>query len=1002
MNTTQLSGTTAHGYLYCSYDFSKTPEQTACSYHEAKGTAAGFDIAWATAGSYLTADYNASYQASTQTGLAALGAYSSVSIGPGPSPLNWRSFLRLDWRDFGKATVLYGKFTYAATTRYGVVVRFPSNVAVVDPSIVQGTSGYSSSSSVSCTYGSNVSSGDLLVVSLGSTGTVAFSSDSLSLSWSHFSLENTLGPPWDTWSYVYYAKATSGGAETVSFTNNGLTFINCYEISGVLPVVDSHSTGTSTNYQNAPSFSVANYFASTSDFIFASGFQDALNNCVSPDFTAGAGYTMTSVDNCRSSMGALRDEYVSSWVGGATTSSMTSNENSVGSNAGQEISVAFEVPGEVPQPFPSVVQSTGGFSSSSSVSCTYGSNVSSGDLLVVSLGGGGTESFSSDTRSLSWSHYSLENTLGGGSLWSYVYYAQATSGGSETVSFTVTGYGQTFINCYEISGVLPVVDSESTGTSTGYQTPPSFSVSSYSPPSGDFVFASGFQDVLNNCNTAQHDFTAVTGYAYSGIDNCRPSGSGSGTLGDEYVQIWGGGATTSGMTSNENSVGTNWGQEISVAFNQGVAQPFTTTLSGSGSTQTISASGCDASPGTLAGDGTLHYVAATATCIVTLTTPPGYAWQGDGSTANFQTCASGTCPGYSRNYVVTVTQPFNATMQGGGHAQMITMTGCGPNPTSFNGSNRQYNIILDASCSATLSLPSGYTWMGNGTSLNAPNTCVFGLCGTIFHFTYMKSTPLIAGYVTGSLLRENAVQTTVTFKGTPQSDIGTGNDMAVGMMVTGFSKTVGGQDYGFRAEAVLGSNAQYLWAQVIQTCEGHLVNAIPGHCGALPTVKQIYSATYSPSFGASDNVTLEMKWSGGAVYWYFTINGGTNSTFTSYTMPTDANPYFGVGTLQSWGHLAKYFEFGVESVSNLGNTGWKAGVYNPKYYNGSSGWVSVAQANSVMGSNAWLDNGVVWGGQDYTGVSVCYYDNAVCPLPSGYLIFSSAATSVTDGTRLWG
>ena len=75
---------------------------------------------------------------------------------------------------------------------------------------------------------------------------------------------------------------------------------------------------------------------------------------------------------------------------------------------------------------PILVQSASVFSSGPSISCRYASSVTAGDLLIVSLGGLGRESLSSDSLSSSWSDYPLEDTVGSPSpayYWSYVYYA---------------------------------------------------------------------------------------------------------------------------------------------------------------------------------------------------------------------------------------------------------------------------------------------------------------------------------------------------------------------------------------------------------------------------------------------------------------------------------------------------------------------------------------------------------------------------------------------------
>ena len=331
---------------------------------------------------------------------------------------------------------------------------------------------------------------------------------------------------------------------------------------------------------------------------------------------------------------------------------------------------------------PRLVQSAYAFSAGPSISCQFASSVSTGDLLIVSLGGLGTEALSSDSLSLTWSHYSLENTLGypfAVDSWSYVYYAVATVGGPESVSFSVNSYGNTLADCYEFSAVSAAVDAESSGTSTGYLRAPPFSVSSYSPSAGDLVFASGYQTEVHYCYPP--DFTPGAGYAYAGVDNCQGYGEGSssGTLGDEYALSWGGGATTSPMTSNEGpGAESTDGQEISIAFRPATVAVAVSLSPQDGAPGDSATVACQGGGGTYTAGGGTQYFWCTAALAVTVTLAPGggnYQWCFPGecvASVSFTACPSGVCPTQVYAYYEQLQSTFQEALSIGTFAPGLT------------------------------------------------------------------------------------------------------------------------------------------------------------------------------------------------------------------------------------------------------------------------------------------------------------------------------------------
>ena len=391
---------------------------------------------------------------------------------------------------------------------------------------------------------------------------------------------------------------------------------------------------------------------------------------------------------------------------------------------------------------PSIVQYTSSFSSSNSDSCTYSSNVTSGDLLIVTAGAG-TYVTISDRLSLSWSDYSLYNSVQG--MYSWVYFAQVSTGGSETVTFSITYYGAFFMNCYELSGLSTTVDGESTGSGSCYLCAAVATVTSYTPPSGDFVFASALQLGVNNggCGSTPY-WTASSGYTLTPVNNCNGPYSPSGLLGEEYQSSAGGSATTSKITSKLTpGAGTATWWDISIAFVPRVTQPITATLNTAygGSTQTVSVSGCSPSPSTFPGDSSSNNIIMDHSCSYSVTLPSGYQWTTSSSSTS---CSSGTCSSFSATYERSpVNQPITATLSGDASGlsplptPTVTISGCSAYPSSFPGDGSQYYITAEPLCTLNVGSPAGYMWEDGSTSTTV-STCTSGTCYPPSSLTLVK------------------------------------------------------------------------------------------------------------------------------------------------------------------------------------------------------------------------------------------------------------------------
>jgi len=102
----------------------------------------------------------------------------------------------------------------------------------------------------------------------------------------------------------------------------------------------------------------------------------------------------------------------------------------------------------------------------------------------------------------------------------------------------------------------------------------------------------------------------------------------------------------------------------------------------------------------------------------------------------------------------------------------------------------------------------------------------------------------------------------------------------------------------------------YVLAEVDRDCEG--IPILSG-CAINTGITNLLTTPYgpitsSPTMTISDSVMLEMKWSGNTALWYYTINGGANTTFANFTVPSYSHSKFVVGTKQEpYGGNIRYF-----------------------------------------------------------------------------------------------
>jgi len=172
-----------------------------------------------------------------------------------------------------------------------------------------------------------------------------------------------------------------------------------------------------------------------------------------------------------------------------------------------------------------------------------------------------------------------------------------------------------------------------------------------------------------------------------------------------------------------------------------VTQPISATFisANGGSVQTLTVGGgCSPSPGTFAGDGSLHSITISPNCVFTLSVPGGYLIVNGGSSTS---CASGTCSAYTlttyEKSPTPVSQPVTISVpEAGAPAGTYTVNGCSPSPTTgVTGVTTAFTMT--PSCSYTISFSGGsgarYGFITGGSFYAASSsqaTCSAGTCTT--------------------------------------------------------------------------------------------------------------------------------------------------------------------------------------------------------------------------------------------------------------------------------
>jgi hypothetical protein len=176
--------------------------------------------------------------------------------------------------------------------------------------------------------------------------------------------------------------------------------------------------------------------------------------------------------------------------------------------------------------------------------------------------------------------------------------------------------------------------------------------------------------------------------------------------------------------------------------------------------------------------------------------------------------------------------------------------------------------------------------------------------------------------------------------------------------------------------------------------------------------KYTVSKVLSSSVATKDtDVTVFMEWSttsSGAykITWYYTAGSVSHSSYGSYIVPSQVHQSFNTGVYNAYGIVqTKYFQAGVGSKYNIGQSGWSVTIKNPAYATTLTGSYNsyYSPARSIEGDQAWMDASFKWGGAAYTGVWGYDYDCFDPPNNvNGKIRFAYSGATFGSGKFLWG
>lgn len=242
--------------------------------------------------------------------------------------------------------------------------------------------------------------------------------------------------------------------------------------------------------------------------------------------------------------------------------------------------------------------------------------------------------------------------------------------------------------------------------------------------------------------------------------------------------------------------------------------------------------------------------------------------------------------------------------------------------------------------------------------------------------------------------KADALRAIFSFPNTDHSAIPNGQYLKGWVESTVFTN-LNSLDYGYRVGVELNRNEMIVWAEVWKFCEG-----LPGtQCGGT-SAKLLLGIGRVIRASPSDKIEVKMQWdSADVVGFYYRINGGSYVRFAEYRRPPEAQSKFNLGTKWNFNiRMSKYFQFSLESPSNINTGGWNMLIEYPYYLN-SGTWSLVSKARAVHGGSSWLDAVWRWGCDNYIRVNAQYAKNS--NIGKYKIKFFYTTTTLPDNTLLW-
>ncbi|MGI0092429.1 MAG: RHS repeat-associated core domain-containing protein [Nitrososphaerales archaeon] len=257
------------GYLDQNYSFTRLPPKITVHYTQA--ISGPFDIFWLVSGYSYVAPNATSSAIVDSSPLVTLGFHKSVVMSP--TPVISSNYVTLNFTDYGSAEILSGSVSFDAVSYSGTMVIFEQNNATIDPWIVQGSYGGSSSTSVSVSFSGSVTSGDLLIAAItcqstGQGDSISVS-DNRSDSWSI--AEQAKGSSVGREADIWYTTARTSASDSVTASGQYLYItLILYEVSGISNVAYVGSTGGASGGPRETTLSVSSFKPNSASFVISS------------------------------------------------------------------------------------------------------------------------------------------------------------------------------------------------------------------------------------------------------------------------------------------------------------------------------------------------------------------------------------------------------------------------------------------------------------------------------------------------------------------------------------------------------------------------------------------------------------------------------------------------------------------------------------------------------------------------------------------------------------